>query len=103
MYAPIRYSEPCARLTLRISPNTSENPLATRKYSAASVRPLRKVRRKSFKLRPPRQAFSSPLVGEGCGALANAVSLGGAGWGVTRHDRREGRTNQMRGLRESLA
>ncbi|HKP22807.1 MAG TPA: hypothetical protein VJV39_03005 [Dongiaceae bacterium] len=27
-----------------------------------------------------------PLVGEGCGALANIVSLGGAGWGVPPHE-----------------
>jgi hypothetical protein len=30
--------------------------------------------------------FSSPLVGEGCEALANAVSLGVAGWGGPPHE-----------------
>ena len=32
------------------------------------------------------QSFSSPLVGDGCGALASKASLGGAGWGVPPHE-----------------
>ena len=40
--------------------------------------------------------FSSPLVGEGCEALANAVSLGAAGWGVPPHEPREQRSNKAR-------
>src|SRR5687767_8020306 len=36
--------------------------------------------------------LSSPLVGEGCEALANEVSLGEAGWGVPPRDQWERRT-----------
>src|SRR5262245_49966611 len=36
---------------------------------------------------PPHWKPPSPLVGEGCGGLANVVSLAEAGWGVTRHER----------------
>ena len=40
-----------------------------------------------FRTFPLLLATSSPHVGEGCGALANAVSLGAAGWGVPPHER----------------
>jgi hypothetical protein len=47
---PSRYSDPCARFTLRISPNTSVKPLATMKYSDASVRPFQQRDEKSLVL-----------------------------------------------------
>jgi len=45
-------------------------------------------------MRQPARCLSSPLVGEGCGALANEVSLGEAGWGVTPHEPLELRSNK---------
>src|SRR5688572_29321705 len=63
-------------------------PAAKRAPADAAVVSAQSARRQRAQA-PPQRELSSPLVGEGCGALANAVSLGEAGWGVPPHDRRK--------------
>src|SRR2546422_972026 len=41
MYAPSMYSEPCAKLTMRVTPKISVKPAATRNSADADARPFR--------------------------------------------------------------
>ena len=41
MYAPSMYSEPCAKLTTRVTPKISVRPAATRNSADAPARPFR--------------------------------------------------------------
>ena len=49
MYAPSMYSEPCAKLTTRVTPKISVRPAATRNSDDAPARPLRSWARREAK------------------------------------------------------
>jgi hypothetical protein len=51
-YMPSMYSEPCAKLTIRLTPKMSERPAATRKRELAPARPFRNCSRTAEPLTP---------------------------------------------------
>src|SRR5688572_4231477 len=51
-YMPSMYSEPCAKLTMRLTPKISDSPAATRKSELAPASPLRNCRKTAEPLTP---------------------------------------------------
>src|SRR6185436_410770 len=51
-YMPSMYSEPCAKLTMRLTPKIKDSPDATRNSELAAASPLRNCRRRAAALNP---------------------------------------------------